>query len=80
MEFKQEGYWICRHPAHPNPLEIFEATQLKKAEDMEGGYVLIANTDTYEAALERVQPIMMEVYRRDPQMKDIKTQIRDLYQ
>ena len=51
MEFKQEGYWICRHPAHPNPLEIFEATQLKKAEDMEGGYVLIANTDTYEAAL-----------------------------
>lgn len=80
MEFKQEGYWICRHPAHPNPLEIFEATQLKKAEDMEGGYVLIANTDTYEAALERVQSIMMEVYRRDPQMKDIKMQIRDLYQ
>ena len=80
MEFKQEGYWICRHPAHPNPLEIFEATQLKKAEDMEGGYVLIANTDTYEAALERVQSIMMEVYRRDPQMKDIKKQIRDLYQ
>ena len=80
MEFKQECYWICRHPAHPNPLEIFEATQLKKAEDMEGGYVLIANTDTYEAALERVQSIMMEVYRRDPQMKDIKTQIRDLYQ
>ena len=80
MEFKQEGYWICRHPAHPNPLEIFEAMQLKKAEDMEGGYVLIANTDTYEAALERVQSIMMEVYHRDPQMKDIKTQIRDLYQ
>ena len=80
MEFKQEGYWICRHPAQPNPLEIFEATQLKKAEDMEGGYVLIANTDTDEAALERVQSIMMEVYRRDPQMKDIKTQIRDLYQ
>ena len=80
MEFKQEGYWICRHPAHPNPLEIFEAMQLKKAEDMEGGYVLIANTDTYEAALERVQSIMMEVYRRDPQMKDIKMQIRDLYQ
>ena len=80
MEFKQEGYWICRHPAHPNPLEIFEATQLKKAEDMEGGYVLIANTDTYEAALERVQSIMMEVYRRDPQMKDVKTQIQELYQ
>ena len=80
MEFKQEGYWICRHPSHPNPLEIFEAVQLKKAEEMEGGYVLIASTDTYEAALERVQSIMMEVYRRDPQMKDIKTQIRDLYQ
>ena len=80
MEFKQEGYWICRHPAHPNLLEIFEAAQLKKAEDLEGGYVLIANTDTYEAALERVQSIMMEVYRRDPQMADIKTQIRELYQ
>ena len=80
MEFKQEGYWICRHPAHPNPLEIFEAAQLKKAEDLAGGYVLIANTDTYEAALERVQSIMMEVYRRDPQMADIKTQIRELYQ
>ena len=80
MEFKQEGYWICRHPAHQNPLEIFEATELKKAEDMEGGYVLIANTDTYETALERVQSIMMEVYHRDPQMKDVKTQIQELYQ
>ena len=80
MEFKQEGYWICRHPAHPNPLEIFEATELKKAEDMGGGYVLIANTDTYETALERVQSIMMEVYHRDPQMKDVKTQIQELYQ
>ena len=80
MEFKQEGYWICRHPAHPNPLEIFEAAELKKAEDMEDGYVLIANTDTYEAAIERVQSIMMEVYRRDPQMRDLKTRIRELYQ
>ena len=80
MGFKQEGYWICRHPAHPNPLEIFEATELKKAEDMEGGYVLIANTDTYETALERVQSIMMEVYHRDPQMKDVKNQIQELYQ
>ena len=47
---------------------------------MEGGYVLIANTDTYETALERVQSIMMEVYHRDPQMKDVKTQIQELYQ
>lgn len=80
IELKQEGYWICRHPEHPNPLEIFEAAELKKASHMEGGYVLIANTGTYEAALERVQSIMMEVYHRDPQMKDIKAQIQELYQ
>ena len=34
----------------------------------------------YETALERVQSIMMEVYHRDPQMKDVKTQIQELYQ
>lgn len=80
MTFKQEGYWICRHPKHPGILEIFEAAELKKSEDMEGGYILIANTDTYETALERVQSILMEVYRRDPQMKDIRAHISELYQ
>ena len=80
MEFKEEGYWICRHPEHPGILEIFEAKELKKAQNMEGGYVLIAQADTYEAAVERVQSIMTEVWHRDPHMKDIKAQIAELYQ
>ena len=80
VELNQGGYWICRHPEHPCILEIFEAAELKKADKMEGGYVPIANADTYEAALERVQSILMEVYQRDPQMTDIKAQIKELYQ
>lgn len=80
MTFKEEGYWICRHPLHPSVMEIVEAAELKKFQRMEGGYVLLAQTDTYEAALERVQSILMEVYRRDPAMRNIKEQIQQLYQ
>lgn len=80
MQFIPEGYWICRHPEHPCLLEIFEAAELEKSQRMEGGYVLIAQADTYEAAIERVQSILMEVYRRDPQMKNIKAQIQELYE
>ena len=61
-------------------MEIFEAAELKKTEQMEGGYILLAQTDTYEAAVERVQSILMEVYRRDPHLENIKEQIQKLYQ
>ncbi len=79
MTFKEEGYWICRHPQHPSIMEIVEAVQLKKFQQMEGGYILLAQADTYEAALERVQSILIEVYHRDSAMQDIKTQIEQLY-
>ena len=60
-------------------MEIVEAVQLKKFQQMEGGYILLAQADTYEAALERVQSILIEVYHRDSAMQDIKTQIEQLY-
>lgn len=61
-------------------MEIFEAAELKKAEQMEGGYILLAQADTYEAAVERVQSILMEVYHRDPHLENIKEHIQKLYQ
>lgn len=80
MTFKEEGYWICRHPDHPGVMEIFEAAELKKFQKAEGGYILLAQTDTYDAAVERVISILMEVYRRDSSMQNIQEQIRQIYQ
>lgn len=61
-------------------MEIFEASELKKAQKTEGGYHLLAQADSYEAAVERVISILTEVQRRDPGMIDIKKQIQQLYE
>lgn len=80
MESKEGGYWICRHAEHDSLMEIFAAGELEKFDALEGGYIRIAWTDTYEAALERVESIIMEICQRDPTMQNAKEQIKTLYQ
>lgn len=70
-----KGYYLCQHPDHEAPLEIFPAAQYRKASRVCTGYRILAEEEDYDAAVGRLCRILEELVQQYGRLDGLKEKI-----
>ncbi len=73
------NYYVCTHFDHHGSMEIFSEEDYEEACRIDDGYHVLLNAASRQAALEFVQEVILEALQIDPELRDLKKDIRELY-
>lgn len=74
-----ERYYVCFHPEHAGTMEIFSHEDYREARRIDRRYQVLQKTASKEAALFFVQDVIAQALILDPELKNLKEDIRELY-
>lgn len=74
-----ERYYVCFHPEHAGAMEIFSHEDYREARRIDRRYQVLQKTASKEAALFFAQDVIAQALILDPELKNLKEDIRELY-
>lgn len=74
-----DTYYICAHPDHKGSMEIFKGASLVKVMETDSGYEIIGEAASREDAIAFTVHTVKEAVRTDPELSDLKEDIRKMY-